>query len=494
MKQRSKRLFRVLLSLVGLMLLLAIAFTVYLYVGGGGDADVPMWDDADLWLPEEALADEDNAFVAFMSATNHYAVLSDNRTEERMEDSGFIGGYGIAFPDTLSYAQQARNEPQAAARADAILAAHEPFFAVLAEGVRRKGYRAIPVLEVFFESSAPNPPSLKFTVYDDLLRLKAQRELERGELEAATQTVELLHAFGAKLMTHTDGGYTTLVGTILKEKAYQKMVDAVGMGLLTDEMGKRFEACLEADARTFQADYERMVRADYAFQIGCIERMTGEDLIEGWVASQIHSLYHERTFSEKCIEFLQSAICHWPGYLRFAYHPRTTRAMLADLTRRVLQGDFKDASDENIRFLTPNHIGRNLISPSSSFLMFRIIKQSRFLHTKTQLVLAAAKWKRVHGDTFPPSLEALVPDFLTVVPTDPWSHDARPLAYHPATGTVWTVGADGDFDCYDYLEANEDDKRSSDIRGRLHFNAFCLDGQPHLLPERKSASSSSKRF
>ena len=153
MKQRSKRLFRVLLSVVGLMLLLAIAFTVYLYVGGRGDADVPMWDDADLWLPEEALADEDNAFLVFISATNHYAVLSDNRTEERMEDSGFIDGYGIAFPDTLSYAQQARNEPQAVARADAILAAHEPFFAVLAEGVRRKGYRTIPALEVVFESS-----------------------------------------------------------------------------------------------------------------------------------------------------------------------------------------------------------------------------------------------------------------------------------------------------------------------------------------------------
>ena len=485
MKGFGKTSLSILLSCVGLVLLAAVAVTVYFYIEGRRDADVAMVDDADLRLPEEALADEDNAFVAFMSATNHYAVLSDNRTEERMEDSGFIGGYGIAFPDTLSYAQQARNEPQAAARADAILAAHEPFFAVLAEGVRRKGYRAIPALEVFFESSAPNPPSSKFIVYDDLLRLKAQRELERGELEAATQTIELLHAFGAKLMTHTDGGYTTLIGTILKEKAYQKMVDAVGMGLLTDEMGKRFEACLEADARTFQADYERMVRADYAFQIGCIERMTGEDLIEGWVASQIHSLYHERTFSEKCIEFLQSAICHWPGYLRFAYHPRTTRAMLADLTRRVLQGDVNAATDKNIRFLTPNHIGRSCVSVEMPKTMMPAFKSLRFDYAKVQLVLATAKWKQRNSAAYPPSLEALVPDYLPAVPADPWSDDARPLAYHPATGTVWTIGAGEPFDYHDYLEAPEVDKDSGMMSYELRHHTFRLDGKPHPLPPRE---------
>jgi hypothetical protein len=42
---------------------------------------------------------------------------------------------------------------------------------------------------------------------------------------------------------------------------------------------------------------------------------------------------------------------------------------------------------------------------------------------------------------FPKSLEALVPEFLPTVPTDPWS--GKPLRYAAATGTVWSLGPNG---------------------------------------------------
>ena len=487
MKGFGKISLSILLSCVGLAPLAAVAVTVYFYIEGRRDADVAMVDDADLRLPVGELPDEENAFLVFASATNHYAVLKNNCMDERLSDYGFIEGYQIAFPDPNSLERAARDEAQAAARADAILAAHEPFFDVLAEGVRCKGYRTIPSFEVLHEKHPLSISTImtRFRNYGNLLCLKAQRELERGEREAATQTIVLLHAIGAKMVAQTDSCITTFMGTALKQKAYRKMVDAMGMGLLTDAMGDTFAACVEADVQSFKADYERMIRAEYMFQVAMLERMTSEDLINGWLATQFVSLSYERTFSESCAEGLQRAICHWPGYLRFAYHPRTTRLLIADLTRRVLQGDVNATTDKNIRFLTPNHIGRSCVSVETPKTMMPAFKSLRFDYAKVQLVLATAKWKQRNSAAYPPSLEALVPDYLPAVPADPWSDDARPLAYHPATGTVWTIGAGEPFDYHDYLEAPEVDKDSGMMSYELRYHTFRLDGKPHLLPPRE---------
>ena len=490
MKLPGKIVLTILLSFVGLMALAMIAFTTFLYIGGCGDANTPTFEDADLYLTYEALLDEDNAFVHFAAATNHYAVLSDNQTDDQLDDYRFLKGYSKAFPEKNSFHQRARNEPQAATRADAILASHTPLFAKLSAGIQCKGYRTIPAMEVTPKPSEP-PATAQFVDYGALLCLKAQRELERGDLESATQTIELLHAFGKKMLTHTDGLLTSLVGKTLKQMAYQKMIDAAGMGLLTDEITTRFSACVNADLHTLQAEHERTLRAEYTVVTVRMEQFTVEQIIAAMDALQdaLQQVFpdEEPTFTEQCTEFLNRTILRWPGYLRFSLHPRSTRVLLADITRKALQGCPQEPLHTTTSNFTPNHLGIETISTFAETCkgMANTAKQDAFFYAKTQLILATMKWQQRNHDAFPPSLEALVPEYLPAVPIDPLSTDARPLAYHPATGTVWTVGEAGEFDYLEYLKASPLDQTSGTLRYELQDNAFRLDGRPHPHPTLK---------
>ena len=490
MKRLGKIALTILLSLIGLIALTALAFTAFLYIGGCGDANTPTFEDADLYLSCEALPNEDNAFVHFAAATNHYAVLSDNQTDDQMDDYRFLKGYSKAFPEKNSFHQRARNEPQAATRADAILASHTPLFAKLSAGIQCKGYRTIPAMEATPKPSEP-PATAQFVDFGALLCLKAQRELERGDLESATQTIELLHAFGKKMLTHTDGLLTSLVGKTLKQMAYQKMIDAAGMGLLTDEITTRFSACVNADLHTLQAEHERTLRAEYTVVTVRMEHFTVEQIIAAMDALQdaLQQVFpdEEPTFTEQCTAFLNRTLLRWPGYLRFSLHPRSTRVLLADITRKALQGCPQEPLHTTTSNFTPNHLGTETISTFAETCkgMANTAKQDAFFYAKTQLILATMKWQQRNHDAFPPSLEALVPEYLPAVPIDPLSTDARPLAYHPATGTVWTVGEEGEFDYLEYLKATPLDQAFGTLRYQLQDNAFRLDGRPHPHPTLK---------
>lgn len=465
MKRLGKIILILLLSLLGVVIFAVVGVTAYFYIVGSVDATVPIVDDRDLRLPFDPIPDEENAFIVFASASDHYAVASDNYTETCSSDYFFVTGYSERFSENTS-SRKAREEPQAESRADAILAKHTPLFALLAEGVQRKAYRTIPAMDTL-SNFASAEIIAQFMSYGALLGLKAQRELERGELESATQTIELLHAFSEKMLVHTDAHITSTVGDILKRKAYQKMIDVVGMGLLTDEMRNRFQACLDADTQTAQANYERTVRAEYTV-----------------ISAKLAQLYLDKAYTSyaECLNPLQRLLFRWPGYLRFAFQPRASRAMFADVARQALQGKVQKVPDEEPSLLTPNYISKqvmlDLIGAAGG--MLSDAKKDAFNRAKVRILLAASKWKQHNNDAFPPSLDALVPTFLSAVPVDPWSADARPLAYHPETGTVWSVGEEGDFDYLACLNAPIS-KRFGDSRYKFIWNAFRLDGKPHPL-------------
>ncbi len=56
--------------------------------------------------------------------------------------------------------------------------------------------------------------------------------------------------------------------------------------------------------------------------------------------------------------------------------------------------------------------------------------------------LATAIYRADHADALPPTLEALVPDYLPAVPVDPLG-DGQPLQYDADRGIVWSVGDNG---------------------------------------------------
>ena len=112
-------------TLIAAVLLVAVMFTLYLYVGGFDDAAEESLDDADLIVQLLDVPDAENAFLTFMSATNHYSVARDWRID--LDDNQFLD-YGVAFTNGNTYAAKARSLTNAAERADAILASNETFF------------------------------------------------------------------------------------------------------------------------------------------------------------------------------------------------------------------------------------------------------------------------------------------------------------------------------------------------------------------------------
>ena len=58
-------------TLVLAVLLVAAAFTLYLYIGGFDDVAGLSLDDANLIVELDDVPDDENAFLTFMSATNY---------------------------------------------------------------------------------------------------------------------------------------------------------------------------------------------------------------------------------------------------------------------------------------------------------------------------------------------------------------------------------------------------------------------------------------
>ena len=97
--------------------------------------------------------------------------------------------------------------------------------------------------------------------------------------------------------------------------------------------------------------------------------------------------------------------------------------------------------------------------------------------TRARIVVAAARYRLAHDGEMPPTLDALVPQYLPAVPADPWSKDGKPLNYDAATGVVWSVGESGDFD-YSKLPVEKSKRLRGEFGRNVDYYAFRIDGKP----------------
>ena len=91
---------------------------------------------------------------------------------------------------------------------------------------------------------------------------------------------------------------------------------------------------------------------------------------------------------------------------------------------------------------------------------------SEFYTAAAEVVVAAERYRRKNG-VRPESLSALVPEYMPLVPNDPFCANAA-LNYDAGRGIVWTVGADGDF--------NGDKQPGKKSYGRNRSYVVNLDG------------------
>ena len=174
---------------------------------------------------------------------------------------------------------------------------------------------------------------------------------------------------------------------------------------------------------------------------------------------------------------------HW-ALARYAYQPNRTRRIYLDLTRRVCdlvergydKSDWCGFEDEVKSMISgrnrwfPNYKGRKLllaICPAWGNLA-KAESMSEFYTAAAEVVVAAERYRRKNG-VRPESLSALVPEYMPLVPNDPFCANAA-LNYDAGRGIVWTVGADGDF--------NGEKLPGKDSYGRAFKYVINLDGTP----------------
>ena len=134
---------RILLVAVAVVVGVPLLMTVWFYIGGIEFGDTSLPDDADLvWTPP-VVADEDNAFVAILAATNliNCATLGTNSWDKA--DMSFVSGYANINTNRDSTARRIRADPDAGEKADRILADNEAFYAAFAKGWSERGFETL---------------------------------------------------------------------------------------------------------------------------------------------------------------------------------------------------------------------------------------------------------------------------------------------------------------------------------------------------------------
>lgn len=490
---------RILLVAVAVIVGVPLLVTAWFYIGGIETGDTSLQDDADLlWSPPE-VADEDNAFIAIMAATNliNCATLGTNSWDKA--DMSFVSGYANINTNRDSTARRIRADPGAGEKADRIIADNEAFYAAFAKGLERKGFR---------NTLPPLSKEIRFTVLplgvffrmSNLWRLKIQREMECGEWSAAVSDVETLHRFGRIVSDNATTIVDINVGNSIESMARSKIQDLVTCGGLTASQLARFAELVDADAKAEPENVARAVKGEYTYLRAHLDLMSPEYVLSlvGFTFSTANKLKEickkicsmefgvsvsEGSSLDRVAECLVRTVVSWPGYFRYTFHRKTTQKRLADVAHKALKGEIDDAAHEDCHFgvFARNGMGRAIVRAAAFAYQQAVVGKDRvravFARGKTQLVIAAARWRLDHDGELPPTLDALVPQYLPAVPLDPWSKGGKPFSYDAATGVVWSVGESGDFD-YSKLPFEKSKRLRGEFGRNVDYYAFRLNGKP----------------
>ena len=186
---------------------------------------------------------------------------------------------------------------------------------------------------------------------------------------------------------------------------------------------------------------------------------------------------------DRVAECLVRTVVSWPGYFRYTFHRKTTQKRLANVAHKALKGEIDDAANDDCHFgvFARNGMGRAIVRAAAFAYQQAVVGKDRlravFARGKTQLVIAAARWRLDHDGELPPTLDALVPQYLPAVPLDPWSKGGKPFSYDAATGVVWSVGESGDFD-YSKLPVEKSKRLRGEFGRNVDYYAFRLNSKP----------------
>ena len=466
----------------------AALLTAYFYIGGieWGDWTIP--DEKELRLEKVNVPDEDNAYLALVALTNLYKVAGADVVRNDGDESGeatdmeFTNGYVSPYEsgERDARVKRALGDPAAHERAERILSENAQFFEALRTALSRKGYSSKGDFVRVAPSTFIGPPSFNFVRFAQLVALKAQVSLERGDADSAVSDIRAIHALGRLVSSTVEAHTHCLLGSFIERILCKKMCDAVAMGKATPEhleiFGGIAEEC-EVSAPTAHEMAIKATLADYAWNVEWFSTASGDSIyrrIDGYSGFK-----SQDTFAAHVKSAAIRLLWNWPGYTKFAFHPRETRWRIAEFARVAMGKEALPEESLSSRFC-PNWLGAYAVDMASCGFNAAnaYFKADSLPRARARLVIAAEKWRRAHGGKNPPSLDALVPDYLAAVPSDPWDKAGGPLKYDASLGVAWSVGKDGKYDYRKVAKGGKVDGEGKTVDKDTQTYAFRLDGKP----------------
>ena len=468
MASMIRRVLRVAFKVVvfgclGLVLALA-GLSAFFYIAGR-DIDPP--DVSDLLPPAPPpIEPSENMVPVLMDATNCLALANGDKAlinSYRKDD----WNHKLNLDATNSVIL---TEQEAAALADRILATNAAVFAALDVAVTRPRAQYPAGLELRFmipESYETPVYSMLWSFedmawwYGGLVALRARRLREN---RCSAEAVEELLRYGemfARLSYKIESPTCILSIRSPNSLVVDELVKAVVKDDLADDICVRID---EACTRWAQMRLEALEK-DSAYLIWRVRNTLARDrgvTFEQYFPDEYFEVppdWYDCKWAEKLSDGLKWTVKSFPGYERYAFQPNRSLAEWASAWReakpivialpytvetRTRLAETEKACDKQFHPLRRNCVGSYELASYKLAAAWRCYGRIAFYDDSYRVVIAAARYRRKHG-SLPPTLDALVPEFLAEVPRDPYDA-SRPLGYDVEQGTIHTVGADGAFD------------------------------------------------
>ncbi|NLE56726.1 MAG: hypothetical protein GX616_00080 [Planctomycetes bacterium] len=392
--------------LIALVVVPVLMVMVLLFALG---RDIAPPNTADLVVERVEVADADNAYTHFAAAA---AVLD---WPKHLDDKELL----VAILDGE------KSDPEFVAE---LLSRNEKVFPLIEQGLACDICQ-VPEVYRIDDVVAYGYPQ-EWHQLAQLLLLKSRHQREAGQNAEAIKTCGQLLRLGSLTQGHPECVIQFLVGLVILNKGLDETRQlAASQDLAAGELAilsghlARVESPEAALVRSFKKEYQIMSN-------------TIDDLRDGKLTQKDLGLPECR--------------------LGDLFQPNKTRCIAADFYRKLIENTSKPLAqvesvdidkivghdrDKAAFMPSPNQAGtiflRLMIPVDEVILQANCHEQGAV--SATRLIVACRRYELDHGE-LPPTLDALVPDYLDAVPVDPF--DGKPFRYVRDRAIVYSIGKD----------------------------------------------------
>jgi len=442
---KIEKLKYVLPGILGITIIGLIIFVLFLNVFLGRD-DPPL-DDSDLRISKIEIPEEENAFYDLAPYKN--TRLNEELKEIIVEDYWPEGKEKIKEEKEIYWPSEKleliegilEREAWDESFVEELLERNKEVFDDFEKALKRPHYQD-PIYRDPAEINVLTPIT-SLGVFRDIARLniiKSYYLLDQGkEKEALDQVIKVIK-FGELLNNSPRPDHLILMsGFSIKEEGLQALREIIPSLNLSSEVLESYIDELEQFKRNKEMMI-RLVKMDYMISINTKSDFIDVQYVDSSKKSDVSGFEITSSWDENLL-----------SQLSYIYKPNRTQEMFAEHYRfyidKIKRDDCSEKSSPNIEFSFPNSkiqmlfteniIGKELCGIMLATFSTNLRCFDDFSIMGTQNLMAMKAYKTDNGK-LPPSLENLVPEYLSKIPTDPFSGD--PMKYSAEKKIIYSTG------------------------------------------------------